>query len=130
MRYLEYKGVKYDVGTVVKMKTKWDGIVTTTFLGNDNYEGICKYSFCSLMPPENYIIEIVKPVYYITPTKQQSKSCSIWTRTGSGSWQSHNDVVIGLIWYIIVMIVGAFFKDCWLIWIGATISFFTWKAHQ
>ena len=41
---LEYKGVKYDIGTKVKLKTKWDGIVVTTFLGNTTYD--CPYSFC------------------------------------------------------------------------------------
>lgn len=30
-----------------------------------------------------------------------------------------------LLWYIIIMIVGVIFYDRWLIWIGATIVFFT-----
>jgi hypothetical protein len=124
---LYYKGVYYDVGTVVKLRTKWDEEIITTFLGGRKYEGVCKYDFYFLDSPETYIIEIIKPVYYTPPQRNASKTSSIWTRSGSGSSTSSDEIAIGLIWYIAVMLVAIIFKDRLLIWIAATIIFFAWK---
>ena len=129
-RYLYYKGVYYDTGTKVKIKTKWDGDVITTFLGNGQYEGLGKYSFYSAMPPEHYIIEIVEPVYYKAPEIDSAEKSSVFTQTGSGSWNSHDEVFNGLIWYIAVMLIGTIFNDRWLIWIIATVVFFSWKSKK
>lgn len=127
MKYFEYKGVKYGPGTIVKFEIAWGGTVVTTFLENGYFEAFrAQARFL-----QDNIAEIIKPVYYEEIKEQpKPKPCSIWTRTRSGSWQSYNDVCIGLIWYIIIMIVGAIFNDRWLIWIGATICFFVWKSHK
>ena len=114
---LKYKGIKYDIGTKVKLKTKWNGIVTTTFLGNTKYD--CPYAFNSLMPPEDYIVEIVEPVYYKPQNVSSSNNNKVRPFKG--------DVQIGWIWYIIIMVVGSIFNDRLLIWIGATAYFFLWK---
>ena len=127
---LYYKRQYYDVGTKVKIKTRYKGEVITTFKGRGEYEGLNKLDYYFSMPTEYYIVEIIEPVYYKEPEIDHSKKSSIFTRTGSGSWQSSNEVIIGLIWYIIVMIVGTIFIDRWLIWIGATIFFFVWKHKK
>jgi len=119
---LYYKGVYYDVGTVVKLRTKWNKEVITTFLGGHKYEGVSPYDCYFLDPPETYIIEIIKPVYYVP-----SKGGSSMTRSGSGSSTSSDEIAIGLIWYIAVMLVAIIFKDRLLIWIVATIIFFAGK---
>lgn len=126
----EYKGKYYDRGTVVRLKTKYNGIITTTYEGSGEFEGVSKYAFYSSLSPEDYIVEIIKPIYYKEPEINNSKKSSIFTRTGSGSWQSSDTITLGLIWYIIIMIVGALFVDRWLIWIAATVIFFSWKAKK
>lgn len=128
--YLFYKGTYYDVGTVVKLRTKWGKEIITTFRGGREYDGVSRYDFGSLNPPETYIVEIIKPVYYEPPKRNPSKASSIWTRTGSGSSAASDEVVIGLIWYIVVMIVGTIFNDRLLIWTFATIAFFAWKSKK
>lgn len=128
--YLYYKGIYYDVGTKVKMKTKYQGEIITTFLGNGQYEGLGRYSFYSGMPPEYYIIEIIEPIYYKESEVEPTKKSNVFTRTGSGSWNSHDEIFGGLIWYVAIMIIGTIFIDRWLIWIVATAVFFGWKAKK
>lgn len=119
MDYFEYKGVKYGVGTTAKLKTLWGGVYETIFIGGKRQF----YSPCSsnsIFPKEDYIIEIVKPVYYEeAKTTSQPKDNRVRPFKG--------DVQIGWIWYIIIMVVGSIFNDRLLIWIGATAYFFLWK---
>ena len=129
-----YKGKYYDIGTSVKIKTE-SGEVLTTFLGciRDPVYKHVLYYFDGLPPRPNFthlITEIVKPVYYQETFIDESKKANIFIRTGSGSWNSHDDVFHGLLLYIMVMIGGIIFNDRWLIWIVATIIFFGWKAKK
>lgn len=121
--YLYYKGVYYDVGTKVKLRTKWNEEVTTTFLGGRNYEGVGQYSFYSLEAPETYIIEIIEPVYYQPLKRDSFKACTC-------GWLSDDATVIGFIWYIFIMLFGIIFKARILIWIVATLIFFSWKSQK
>lgn len=126
--YLYYKGQYYDVGTKVKIKDKHNHIITTTYMGGGSYRPYV--FFYSLGKPETYIVEIVEPVYYVPQQEEAPKKASIFTRTGSGSWNSHDDVFHGLLLYIAVMLGGIIFKDRWLIWITATLIFFGWKKKK
>lgn len=126
-KYLYYKGQYYDVGTRVKLKTRWSGVVETTFLGYKTYDCCLERDGAT---PEDYIVEIVKPVYYVSPQQQDSKKSNVFTRTGSGSWNSDDDVFHGLLLYIAIMLGGIIFNDRWLIWIIATVIFFGWKAKK
>ena len=126
--YLYYKGQYYDAGTKVKIRNKSGEIETATYLGGGSYEPYVSYF--SLNKPETYIVEIIEPVYYYPQQQDDAKKSSVFTRTGSGSWNSHDNVFYGLLLYIAVMIVGAIFKDRWLIWIMATVIFFGWKAKK
>lgn len=121
-KYLYYKGIYYDKGTKVKMKTKFKGVITTTFLGGTKYEGV--YETIVAAPSENYIIEIIKPVY--APGQENDE----YTETNSKYNLRQGDIQIGWIWYILIMIVGSIFNDRWIIWIMATVIFFIWKGRK
>lgn len=129
-QYFEYKGQKYGCGTRLKVMTRYFGIVETTYLGGTKYEGLSPYSLALGSGPESYIVEIIEPVYYTPPSKQDGKKSSVFTRTGSGSWNSSDDVFHGLLLYIAVMLGGIIFNDRWLIWIVATWIFFSWKNKK
>lgn len=126
-----YKGVAYGIGTKVLVENVF-GLQEATFVGwtkdegfvGENYRNSFRTDDCS------FIIKIIEPVYYVEKEEPKGKPCSIWTRTGSGSWNSHNEVCVGLVIYILVMIVGAIFNARILIWIMATIIFFGWKAKK
>lgn len=128
--YFEYKGKKYGCGTKLKVMTRYDGVVETTYLGGKKYDGISPYGLALGPSPESYIVEIIEPVYYVPPSQQEGKKSSIFTRTGSGSWNSDDDVFHGLLLYIVVMLGGIIFKARWLIWIMATWIFFGWKKKK
>lgn len=119
-KYLKYKGKYYDVGTKVKIKTRWYGIQEATFYGWGAWpfrgEKVSEqyYSF----EIEKYIVEIVEPVEVVVES----------ISTNDKSYPSAWDVEIGWMWYIIIMVVGLLFKDKWIIWICATAFFFLWKS--
>ena len=119
--YLYYQGQYYDIGTVVKIKTRWDGIKEATFRGWKPQgctfleDGITDN--CYWFETEKYIVEVVKPVY------PQDLVQIPDNRNMPAPW----DVEIGWIWYIIVMVVGTIFQDRLLIWVFATAVFFLWK---
>lgn len=125
-----YKEQYYDVGTKVKIKTRWHGEVVATFLGYDEFDNVLKYEIPVGAQIENYIVEIIEPVYYQGSKPNAYKKSSIFTRTGSGSASSSDDVFHGLLLYIAVMLGGIIFNDRWLIWIAATVIFFGWKAKK
>lgn len=118
--YLYYQGQYYDVGTVVKIKTRWQGIKEATFYGWGPQGGFWRDGItddCYWFETEKYIVEIVKPVY----PKQLVNQKTVCSRPLP--W----DVEIGWIWYIVIMVVGTIFNDRILIWIVATAIFFAWK---
>ena len=123
-RHFEYKGQKYDIGTKVKLKTRWSGIVETTFRGYNQYDCLLERAGAT---PDDYIVEIIEPVYYVEPEPTPHKKVNIFFRTGSGSAAHNDDVFYGFLLYLFVMIGGVIFKDRWLIWIMATIIYFGWK---
>ena len=133
-RCLYYKGVYYEIGTQVELKTKWDGVVTATYAGYGEFKEIIKYSFDWALPPECYIVKIIRPVYYEPPQSssniKKDKSVNIFLRSGSGSWASNDTIFYGLLWYIAIMLIGAIFKDRFFIWIISTIVFFSWKSQK
>lgn len=129
--FIRYKGLFYDVGTRLKFKAYSYGyycgikegviekfINTTAFIRGD--DGVLyEYSTTKwLVDFDKVIIEIIEPVYYapeeISSTNNQSRPTP---------W----DVEIGWIWYVLIMVVGAIFKDRLLIWLLATTVFFLWK---
>ena len=121
--YLYYKGQYYDVGTVVKIQTTWNGIQEATFRGWGPQGGFWRDGItdkCYWFETEKYIVEIVKPVYpkNIVISSDNTDKPSPW------------DIEIGWIWYIIIMIVGTIFKDRLIIWVFASAVFFLWKSGK
>lgn len=139
--YFEFEGVKYGIGTVVKIPYLCHGSLLskdnptkiTTFVGGGYFQLSDCYGYVFLNIEglnEKYkkYVEIIKPVYYQEP--EPPKPQNIFLRTGSGSWDAYNDVCVGLIWYVIIMLVGTIFKDRLMIWIAATVIFFIWKSKK
>ena len=141
--YFEFKGVKYGIGTIVKVPTtrdlrwipkeelakeaKFVGQSTFVFVPTTRfvvlYEGLGHFSG----EYEKYI-EIINPVYYQEP--KPSKSPNIFFRTNSGTWDAHNEVCIGFIWYITAMLITVIFKERIGLWILETIVYLAWKAKK
>ena len=121
-KYLYYKGRYYDVGTVLKIKTRWNGIQEVTFYrwGTCPFSEDGVYDQYYYFDVEKYIVEIVKPVY---PKPENSEGRFGSNRDCPPSWR----VETAWIWYILIMVVGAIFKDRLLIWTFATGYFILWK---
>ena len=142
-QYFEFKGVKYGIGTIVKVPYTTDLrwipkeklMVETEFVGGGQFKLIPHDRMISLYEGmghfsgkyEDYI-EIIQPVYYQEP--EPPKPQNIFFRTGSGSWEAHNDVVYGFIVYVAVMLLATIFKARVGIWALATIIYFSWKAKK
>ena len=119
-----YQGVEYAPGTKVRIMTHRNGEQIMTY-----YSSPGLYEFVSDSPtvmnvkawPPNVdrldIIEIIEPVY------PESKPVITNNRNYPPAW----DVEMGLIWYIVIMLVGSIFKDRLIIWVVATAYFFLWK---
>lgn len=142
-QYFEFNGVKYGVGTIVKVPS----VVGVRLLHNESpmvaaeFVGGACFVFCN---QNNYIhlyessdyfsgegkqsIEIIKPVYYQEPSAQNNTN--IFIKTKSGSWDAHNDVCVGLVWYIAIMLLALIFKARLAIWLLTTIIYFSWKANK
>lgn len=125
-KYLKYHNVYYDIGTKVKLRTP-SGIKDAIFTGwrfdGKSFKTIeyvnlwdTEYTFSVANDCITEIIDPVYPKFEITPESTSERECP-------ASW----DVEIGWIWYIIIMVVGAIFKDRLMIWIFATIVFFLWE---
>lgn len=142
--YFEFKGVKYGIGTIVKVPNtldlRWlskDEIIEeaefvghSTFVFTKNrrwYINLYESGGHFTGKYESYI-EIIRPIYYQEPAPP--KPPNMFIRTGSGSWDAHNEVCMGLIWYIAIMLLATIFKARIGIWILATIVYFSWKSKK
>ena len=123
--FVRYKGKCYDVGTRLKYKTdKWcDGFEGTIEWISHNvfYVRLIDGSgrqLSKMYSLDNIIVEIIEPVYYEEPPKKNVRR---------GVYPSENDIFVGWVWYILIMVVGTIFNARLLIWIVATAVFFSWK---
>jgi hypothetical protein len=132
--YFDYKGKRYGVGTVVKIK--WEPYGSRREIERCN--GIAKFvggldsgylKFSGIVPPgERYcgiaimtnpddrIEEIIEPVYYEHKSNWQ---IAMENRKKTPP-ERRPDIAPGTILYIAVMLVGSIFKGNWVIWIIAT----------
>ena len=141
----EFNGVEYGVGTIMKIpitNCRWGEplIEEVRFVGGSQFNFIRTNgaknlydSFFDGTDPhyhKTYInyIEVVKPVYYQEP--EPPKPQNIFFSTASGSWDAHNQVCIGFIWYIVIMLLAIIFKARIAIWILATFVYFLWKSKK
>lgn len=141
--YFEFKGVKYGIGTIVNVPFKLDirWLPRDQLIKEARFEGQSIFTFTQsngsivlyessghLSGKYEQYIEIIKPVYYQEP--EPPKKQNIFLRTKSGSWEAHNEVCIGLTWYIAAIIFACFTNATMAIWIIATIIYFSWKANK
>lgn len=122
MTYLEYKGVYYDKGTVVKLKTHQGKIATATFVGwypQPGFRGDGVWGYYYSGQTEQYVLEIIKPVY--PPDVVYVRESDTRELPPEGA------IDLGWAWYIVIMLGGVFFRDRLLIWVGASAVFFLWK---
>lgn len=120
-----YKSVEYAPGTKVKMNIPNYGEQILTYVSESYFVGFRHDNWFPCIGIVNKIVdfelEIVEPVYpqpiqtYATPEK---------------GYPSQGTVEIAWIWYIIIMVFAAFFKDRIGIWIVVTICFFWWESKQ
>lgn len=125
--FLRYKGLCYDVGTRLRFRNctaPWAIVYEGTiewFSHNSAFIRLTnggQYELFTTWPLDNLILEIIHPVYYEEPPKVPVRG---------GPLPPENDIFIGLVWYIVIMLVGAIFKDRLTIWVCATAYFFLWK---
>jgi hypothetical protein len=139
--YFVFKGVKYGIGTIVKVPftrdLRWlprEEIMKEARFGGrgifefTNSRGCITLYEQHLSGKYEEYIEIISPVYYQEP--EPSNPPNIFFRTGSGSWETHNEVCLGLVWYIVLMIGSCFLKERILAWAFTTIVFFLWKSKK
>ena len=145
-QYFEFRDTRYGVGTIVNIPTTLDlywlrrlpkekTIRRARFVGGgrfifeDSNSTITLYESAEHFKGEyEPYIEIISPIHYQEP--RASKSSNIFFRTGSGSWDAHNEVCIGFIWYIVIMLLATIFEARVGIWILATIVYFVWKSKK
>ena len=132
--YFDFRGVRYGVGTVVKIK--WEpygsrreiercGGVAKFVEGLDSgylsfvgepIEGYLPCNIAITTDPNDRIEEIITPVYY--------EYKPAWQIAMNNYKQTHParrpDIAPGTIFYIAAMLVGSIFKGNWVIWIIAT----------
>lgn len=132
--YFDFRGVRYGVGTVVKIK--WEpygsrrqiercGGVAKFVRGMDSgylsfvgepLEGCSPCNIAITTDPNDRIEEIITPVYYeYKPTWQVALDNYQNTHPAR-----RPDIAPGTVLYIVAMLVGAIFKGNWIIWIIAT----------
>jgi hypothetical protein len=132
--YFDFRGKRYGVGTVVKIK--WEPYGSRQAI--ERCDGIAKFvggltsgylKFSGIVPsgqpscgiavmsnPDDRIECIIDPVYYDNkPTWQIAMEN--YSKTPK---HSRADIAPGTILYIAVMLVGSIFKGNWVIWIIAT----------
>lgn len=128
--FIRYKGERYDVGTRLRFKTgtaSWAGILegTIEIISHNVFYirltdgGMWKLS--KVLPLENRIVEIVYPVYYQDPPVEYVRGIQ------GGPCPPEDQIFVGWIWYIAIMVIGALFKEALLIWVIASAVFFLWK---
>ena len=139
--YFVFKGVKYGIGTIVKVPftrdLRWlprEEIMKEARFGGrgifefTNSRGCITLYEQHLSGKYEEYIEIISPVYYQEP--EPLNPPNIFFRTGSGSWDAHNDVCMGFIWYVAIMLLAIIFEARVVIWIFATIVYFSWKSKK
>jgi hypothetical protein len=129
MKYdrFEYQGKVYGIGTKVLAKAMWSEPQEVVFVGWRDGYGFHgeRYLSTRYADPEKIIIKILEPVEI--KEDNEPKNSATFHKTHP---QNTEEVFYGWIFYILVMIVGAIFIDRWLIWIGATLLFFSWRSQK
>lgn len=121
--FLRYKGQCYDVGTRLRFKRfgyEEEGQIEW-FINNNVGIRLTNGSLWTigmLWGLDNTITEIIEPVYYVEPPKK---------KVYGGPLPSEDDLFVGWVWYIVIMLIGTIFRANVAIWIFSTAIFLLWK---
>ena len=137
--YFELDGVKYGIGTIVEIplsfgsgRKAYDNTMhKAEFIGGGRFSFVGFPGFASCYNfdgKDGRCIKIIKPVFYQEP--KPPKPPNIFFRTKSGTWDAHNEVCVGFVWYVAIMLLATIFKARTTIWVIATIVYFSWKANK
>ena len=126
--FIRYQGMCYDVGTKIKFKPSYWGepLVGEIDLISHNIFYIrladgSRWKLSKIHSLDNTIVEILEPVYYKEPPME-------YVRGIRGEvCPPEDEIFVGWVWYILIMVVGTIFKDRLTIWIFASAVFFLWK---
>lgn len=121
--FLRYKDKCYDVGTMLRFKHNLCTYVGTIqrFTHNGMWLVVQtgdEYYLSRVTSLDSVILEIVIPVYYAETTI---------TYVNTRESPDEDNMFIGWVWYVVIMLGALIFKDCLLIWFFTTIVFFLWK---
>lgn len=125
--FLRYNGQCYDVGTRLKFQTSAAPYASVLegkiewISHNHIYIRLTDGSGRKLSKMhhlDSLIVEIIDPVYYQEPSRKPIRG---------GPRPPEDDVFVGWVWYIVIMLVGVIFKDRLTIWVFSTAVFFLWK---
>ena len=126
--FIRFQGQCYNVGTRLRFKPfKWSEPLEGTIEWiNHNHFYIrltdgTGWTLSHLIPLENTIVEIVYPVYYEEPPVKYVRGIR------GGICPPEEDIFVGWVWYIAIMLVGVIFNDRLAIWVVASAIFFLWK---
>lgn len=126
--FIRFQDQCYDIGTRIKFKAGyWGPVLEGTieiihpniFFVRLTDGRLHQLSKCFSL--DNVILDILEPVYYEEPVVEYKKGIRC------GSCPSEDDIFVGWVWYILIMVVGVIFKDRLTIWVFATVVFFLWK---
>lgn len=121
--FLRYKDKCYDVGTIIRFKHNlciYVGIIQR-FTHNGMWLLVNtgnEYYLSRVTSLDGVILEIIIPMYYEEPATAY---------VNNKEPPPEDNVFIGWIWYIIIMLGALIFKDCLMIWAFTTIAFILWK---
>ena len=124
--FIRFQGKCYDVGTrlrfkyissIMEGKIEWisHNVFYIRLIDGTGWQ------LSKVWPLENTIIEIIEPVYYKEPQVEYTYGIS------GGVCPPEEEIFIGWIWYIVIMLVGTIFKDRLMIWVFTSAVSFLWK---
>ena len=126
--FIRFQDKCYDVGTKIKFKNPYGKSIMEgeIILITHNHFWIkltngTEWQLDKTRSLDNIIVEIINPVYYEEPPMVYKRSIL------GGPCPPEDEIFIGWVWYIVIMIVGMIFKECLTIWICASAIFFLWK---
>lgn len=135
--YFEYNGIKYPIGTVVRLAAKYD----YQMHNRRNKDTIIRkhYSSCNrhfywVFDGYNACGDLVGTYFEASPDefiKEIVENPSItMNRVRRVKDSENDDVKFGWFVYIIIMFVLVIFNDRLIGWAAATIYFFTWRNKK
>ena len=143
--YFIYNGVAYGVGTKVRLKEHAHCKSYVYLVKDDIYEfyhgtqsGLCLFRWADTIERPKHITSLCRNIYdcnvdikeIVEPVYPQFVS---WQQKAIQDMSNKKvcvDVFGGVLIYLVIMCIGAIFKDRWGIWLVSTVIFSWWLLNQ